>query len=466
MTKHQHLARTTTAIDRRRLLAGMGFGAASTLLPSLRGAYAQPNIPTRFIVFYTQHGTLPGPWKPTGPGGVGNPTELGFELGELLKPLASHKQDLVLLSGLDMRSWAKGPLMACGHVNGQCHSLTNAPQQSKTAASGPSIDQYIANQWKAKNGGTSPTAIPSMTLAVSGDGYFGQNAFFSGPGSLVPVESSPTKAFQRLFPNGMAPGTGTGDGGAAVRRRSQAMDLALAEYAAVGNLLGKSEQTKLSMHADMVSDLKSRLAKLPTQTCTAPAAPKPNVGFVDGGDAMIKLIQSAFACDLTRVANLWAGSTPNDLSGYSGGMFGSTDPHDLIHKVDGDLRNDAGAVAVIKKFHLAYATMLNKLLDALAAIPEADGKTMLDHTIVLWAGEIAQGGHGCANLKWALAGGGATKLKTGRYLNWGDYNRCEYCGDDAVPSNGDLFASIATLVGFPTSTFGTGSKGPIAALTG
>jgi hypothetical protein len=456
----------TSAFNRRRMLATLGAGGAATLLPSLRGAYAQSNVPTRFVVFYTQHGTLPDPWKPKGPGGTGTPTEMAFELGELHQPLASHKQDLVLLSGLDMRSWAKSQLQACGHVNGQCHSLTNVPQQSKTTASGPSIDQYIVNQWKQKNGGTSPTAVPSLTLGVAGDGYFGQNAFFSGAGQLVPLESSPSKAFQRLFPNGMAPGTGTGDGGASVRRRSQAMDLALGEYAAVGNLLGKAEQAKLSTHADMITDLKSRLAKMPAVTCSAPAAPKASVGFTDGGDAMIKLVQSAFACDLTRVASLWVGSTPDSLCGYSGGMFGSTDTHDLIHKVDGDLRNDAGAVGVVKKFHIAYAAMFNKLLDALAAVPESDGKTMLDHTIVLWAGELAQGGHGCTNLKWVLGGGGATKLKTGRYLNWGDFNRCEYCGDDNVPSNGDLFASIATLIGFPTSTYGTGSKGPIAALTG
>jgi hypothetical protein len=467
------MTRKLSLLGRRDLLRAAGLGTAASLLPSLRRAEAASGIPTRFVVFYTQHGTLPDPWKPKGPGGSGTPTESDFELGELHQPLTSFKKDLILLSGLDMRSWADGPQVACGHVNGQVASLSNYDELTKGSASGPSIDQYIANGLKAQNGGVAPTKIPSMNLAAAGDGYYGQAAFFSGAGALVPTENSPTRAYQRLFPNGMAPSS-TGpspDALAAARRRSASMDVAMGEFAAVENLLGKSEKTKLESHAAAIKDLQSRLSKLPTgsgQSCMAPAAPAAKVGFRDGADAMIRMIQTGFACDLTRVASLWMGSTPDSECGYSPGMLGTTDSHDLVHKVDGDLRSNPQALGVMKKFHVSYAQVFAQLLTALKAIPESDGSTLLDHTVILWAGEIAQGGHGCANLKWMLAGNAGGYFKTGRYLNWGDYNRGEYGADKATPSNGDLFSSLANAMGVPTTTYGSAgrSTGPIAKLRG
>ncbi|MDX2020850.1 MAG: DUF1552 domain-containing protein [Deltaproteobacteria bacterium] len=467
------MTRKLSMLGRRDLLRAAGLGTAATLLPSLRRAEAASGIPTRFVVFYTQHGTLPEPWKPTGPGGVGAASETSFDLGELHQPLASFKKDLILLSGLDMRSWADGPQVACGHVNGQVASLTNFDAISKGNAGGPSIDQYIAAGLKKQNGGVSPTKLPSMNLAAAGDGYFGQAAFFSGPGALVPIESSPTRAYQRLFPNGTSPST-TGpslDALAAARRRSAAMDVAMGEFAAVENLLGKAEKTKLEAHAAAIKDLQTRLSKAPGgggTSCMAPTAPAAKVGFRDGGDAMIRMIQAGFACDLTRVASLWMGSTPNADCGYSPGMLGTTDLHDLVHKVDGDMRSNPTAVGVIKKFHIAYSQVFAQLLTALKAIPESDGSTMLDHTVILWAGEIAQGGHGCANLKWMLAGSAGGYFKTGRYLNWGDYNRGEYGPDRNGPSNGDLFSSLANAMGVPTTTYGSNgrSTGPIAKLRG
>jgi hypothetical protein len=456
-------------VARRRVLQAMGLGSVASFLPALRSARAADAIPTRFVVFYSQHGFPIQYWKPTGPGGSGNPTETSFELGPMHTALKPYQSDLILLSGLDMRSWDNGPLQACGHINGQNHSLTNIGQQGR-AASGPSIDQYVAAKLKDMNGGTSPTRVPSLGLSY---GATGNSVFYSGPGQNVPLEPSASKAYARLFPNGTAPASDPTAALKATARRKSAMDIAAAQFKLVENHLGKADRDKLEAHVAMVRDLQTRLDKAPSAgaTCTAPSAPGAGSGWTYNTDVMPKLIASALACDITRVATLMPGEVPDDLCGYKGGMLGTTDSHDLIHKVDrnnGPLINDQSAQAVAKQYHVTYANIFAKLVGALKAIPEADGKTVLDHTVVLWAGELAEGGHGCTNLRWMLAGGAGGYFKTGRYLSFGDYNRCQYCGDKAMPGSGDLFVSIANAMGVQTNTFGDpgACKGPIAQLRG
>ncbi len=309
-----------------------------------------------------------------------------------------------------------------------------------------------------------------MNLAAAGDDYYGTACFFSAAGAAVPLESSPERAYQRLFPGGGAPSASgpSAEALATARRRSAAMDVAMGEFTAVANQLGSEEKAKLDAHATAIKDLQNRLAQVPGSgaACSAPNSPPATAGFADGCEAMIRLIQAGFACDLTRVASLWMGSPSNADCGYSPGMLGTTDLHDLVHKVDGDLRNDPTAVGVIKQFHLGYSRMFAQLLTALSSMPESDGGSVLDHTVILWAGEIAQDGHGCANLKWMLAGSAGGYFNTGRYLDWGDYGRAEYAADAAVPSNGDLFSSLANAMDIPTTTYGSPgrSSGPIAQL--
>ena len=110
----------------------------------------------------------------------------------------------------------------------------------------------------------------------------------------------------------------------------------------------------------------------------------------------MRLIQAAFACDLTRVVTFNMEAIPDDHVDVRAAQdLGATDVHDLIHKVDSSdpLSKNATAVGVIKQFHTEYAKQFAKLLDYLAAIPEADGTTALHHTVVLWCGEIATGNH-------------------------------------------------------------------------
>jgi hypothetical protein len=109
----------------------------------------------------------------------------------------------------------------------------------------------------------------------------------------------------------------------------------------------------------------------------------------NGGSApQAGLVTAAFSRDLTRVATIHM-PTHYDLEstiGYTGGIFGTSDSRDLTHKTNNasaPLWNDPAAMAMIKKVRITQAQRFRSLIDHLDAVPETDGTTLLDHTVVL-----------------------------------------------------------------------------------
>src|SRR5262245_58242592 len=83
--------------------------------------------PKRFITIFTSNGYVRGKWTPTGTGA-------DFTLSPTLAPLADHKEDLLVLSGLDMTAGREGP--GDGHQVGMGAMLTGRPLQSGTFQNG------------------------------------------------------------------------------------------------------------------------------------------------------------------------------------------------------------------------------------------------------------------------------------------------------------------------------------------
>ena len=90
---------------RRRFFQSVGAGAAaSATLPFLThsASRAQEEFPKRFIVMFTANGTIPWEWSPDG-------GETDFRLKRILEPLEVHRNDLLILDGIDMTSARNGP---------------------------------------------------------------------------------------------------------------------------------------------------------------------------------------------------------------------------------------------------------------------------------------------------------------------------------------------------------------------
>jgi hypothetical protein len=113
--------------------------------------------------------------------------------------------------------------------------------------------------------------------------------------------------------------------------------------------------------------------------------------------------------------------------------------HDLSHRPD----NDAVAVDKLTRINTWYASQMAALMTKMKAVPEGDG-TLLDHTLILWANELAIGNvHSRTDAPYVLGGGAGGTLRTGRFLT--------YPGD--VPHN-NLLVSLFNLFGDDRTTFG------------
>jgi hypothetical protein len=433
------------------LAAGATGGALFRRGPS--AALAAPgDIPKRLIFFYTQQGTLRNLWAPTG-------SETSFELGQLHGPLQTYKNDLLFLHGLDMRSNDVDPTSpANAHYGGTTHALTSINRQSGTLPSGPSIDQFIAGEL---NKAAPLTAFPSLELAAA-DVSFGEWAVsFTGSGQPVAFSTEPSESYDRLFGNFTAP-----DDTAALARREQdelVLSYAAGEFDAKAPSFGKEDRLKLQAHAATLRDLQQRLTLTAGSTCTKPDATgfENKRDYVAIADANQHLAAAALACDLTRVVTLALPELPSKEVGYTSGAFGTTDLHDLVHKTaeNGELKDNLDAVEPIKRYHQYHAQQFADFLALLDGIPESDGQSLLDHSVVLWCGQLGSGSHDLSLLPWILAGSGGGYFKPGRFLQLPRAN-------NQGLAHSDLFVSLANYMGLDITTFGNPQvcEGPLPGL--
>jgi hypothetical protein len=472
------------SISRRALMQGLGLGGTAALLAgprSRRARAATPAIPTRLLLFWSGSGVPRQTYSFTGAGG-GPATVDNFVFPEVRAPLNARKQDLIALENVDMVSATVDPTTpANAHYAGETHSLAATNRANGDTAGGPSFDQYVA---KALNTPAPVTKFPSLALEAQVDGNVSSlKVCTTGAGQVVSLDVSPSAVYKRLFSGFMAPATMpvTGPSAAeiAARQQQSVLDLVAADFTAIAPRLPAADRAKLDAHAQAVRDLEKRLALAPGGGMSTGAACKdPGSGVLTGtGNAypgtaamydanfasMSRLVQSAFACDLTRVALLSVGEPGGSEWGYTSGSWGTTDAHDLIHKTGyngaGTLKGNADAMAAVIRLHQMECKQYLQMLDLLAAIPEADGTTMLDHTLVLWCSQIAEHGHDVDQLPWILAGGKAVGFTPGRYL------RFDRVGGKGAPHN-NLFVSLAQGMGLQTNTFGNASvcTGPLTGL--
>jgi hypothetical protein len=166
-------------------------------------------------------------------------------------------------------------------------------------------------------------------------------------------------------------------------------------------------------------------------------------------DAHFRTATAALACDLTRMITISATEIPGSHIGYTPGMEGTLDLHDLIHKTaeNGELRTSDSARAPVVAYHQMHNRQFASFLDMLAATPESDGTSLLHNTIVLWAGHLGSGSHDLHQLPWIIAGQGGGFVRTGRFV---DYLAD---GGEQQPHN-NLFLSLAHYMGVECDTFG------------
>jgi hypothetical protein len=486
-------------INRRNVLQLLGLAGASYGASTLFGASpvraGNPTIPKRIVFVYSEHGTLKqfnddGTLKPFWTPSVNNaPDALSitkpwsttdFTLRDIHQPLVKHQKQLMLLDGLDMVSAFVDPTPAAnGHYAGETHALVAANRQSGDVCGGVSIDQFIA---QGLNKPTPITVLPSLEAYVDPWGHDSPGyvvAFNSAAGQPISMSGDAPTIYDRMFPNGPQ---GTTDAEKAKQKKlldqqNSVIEAGYARFKSVSSRASSLDRARLDAHGQALRDLEKRLALASVTSCDVP-----DKSITDGelkkGDAasygtnadlMMRLIQTSLACDLTRVATLYLPQPPDDAFGYES-VGGTTDAHDMVHKTNGvkpTLGDDPKAIGIMKAYQTYHASIVSSFLDLLAAVPEADGTTLLDNTLIVWCGQLSGGDHSLDNIPYVLAGGMGGLVTPGRYVRYPRVKTQDWPTYSIGTAHNDLFVSLANMMDVQTTTFGNASvcKGPLAGLT-
>jgi len=438
---------------RRRFLKGLGMSVPAVALPVLRSSpLLAATPPVRLVVLFTPNGTILDKFWPTGSG-----ANWTIPAGGILEPLMKWKAKMNVLHGLHYKSADAGP--GAAHQKGPVACLTgghalagnmNGGNNSPSGyANGISVDQYIANKWG--NVTRLRTVEAGVFVSPSGNRHA---ISYLGPNQPVFAEIDPAKLYGRVFGNFTAPAAGgAAPDGAAMQllaERKSVLDYVSGDLDRLAARLPGEERVRLTRHLDSLRDLERQIAPgMVSGMGCAPVA-------TSGGDypavtkAQLDNLFMTLACDQSRLLHLiWSGETSQQTFPW----LGINDPHHTMSHV-GD--GDKGTADKLTKVNIWYAQQVAYLVGKMDAVVEANGKTMLDNSLVIWLNGLGKGNnHTRNNIPFVLLGSAGGHFATGRYLEFNN-------------GHNDLLVSIMHAMGLPDEkTFGDAGacKGPLSGLT-
>ena len=406
-----------STFPRRRFLQSLGVSAAvAPFVPLLESEAGGSAGTTRFLLFYTPHGTVHEDWTPDeAPGGP-------FTLKSILEPLQPHKDYLNIIAVLDIvpAGPAGGP-----HTVGPAYVSTGSPmlegEQFEHQAvgtphgwnSGPSIDQAIADHI---GGGT---AFKSLRLGVQGGGLHpGSVISYGGPSQPLPPQNDPHAVFAALFGEaGIDPTLAA----ALQHERLSIIDTIKPELQALTPKVSQSDRFKIEAHLQGIREMEQRLAT--SFDCSANALGPVHAIYDYEATAeitaqQISLLTTAFGCGATRVASLMMRRGENDDAPYPFPELNFFDSHHSTTHLQ-----DQSSQARLSGIYAWYAAQLAEIVQQLRDIPEGDG-SVFDNTLIAWVTEVSVGwNHSMRNMPFVVLGG-PNVIRGDQYLRYDGANHC------------------------------------------
>jgi len=501
---------------RRSFLRGAGT-LAPLMLPLLRSIEAQAagaSAPLRLLIIQHPLGTYPrgSKWIPNAAA-----TTTSFTLPFESAPFAPLQRYMMMIDGLNLVSVA-GPMSRNSGQNtaegGMVALMTGVPTlgmvgQQDHCAGGPSIDQLLL-QRSPKLGGPSfgsPTPFGSLQLAadVRADrdevaprvlSYLAPKAGISDPVAarqpLYP-EVSPISAYKRLF-GAALPATG----GRALARDLSALNYMKRDLERLRAIAPASQTDKLDAYAAAIAQLEASLRAKdsnPNAACVTPTAP-PSFPYTatgkqafmatsttlsgvdyyvpgqptshphaDLGQAQLRLIKAAFACDLVRVATfMWASGTswvqfPGTFQGATVCCSYPSAPHHAVAQTVNAQTEDW--LSQIDQF---YSTATSTVLQEFATTPDIDGNMLIDNTIIVYVTEVARAfDSNQQNMPVILFGGKNTRLNGGTFLKVQGGPLQAQDGTTGNRPLNDLWLALAPIFGVSLTSLGDNTQytGPL-----
>jgi hypothetical protein len=437
-------------VSRRALLRGAGVALALPWLESLaaRSVRAQGALePRRFLPVFLPNGAHQF-WRPA-TGGTG----AAWQLSSVLEPFgALLKPKLTVISGLENGSVfnADGsPYLEPSHsrLGGgwlTCvDALTVRSELGVAEANGISVDQVLAQHPQFLD----QTPLPSLQVGLSTPlsqcdaepCSSSRSVSWAGPQSPMYKVVDPLEVFNRIVGVTSAANPSHEAFAESQKRRARnqsVLDAVLENARHTRARLGASDQRRMDEFLEAVRAVERRVTAASTglaASCGAvtprafpsaeqsAAAPRQTTESYDKGlhaDAMNDLITMAFECDVTRVISYMLEDERSEFT------------YDHVEERSFTAQTSSPKGGPCPEYHWAqhaggdpFATItwwnvgkVAELCRKLDAIEEAPGVSVLDNTVVFFAGCMEGGTHRADGLPVALVGGGALGLKTDQHL--------------------------------------------------
>ena len=438
------------SLSRRTLLRGagamLGLPLLDAMVPALSAMSKTAAKPVQRLGFvYIPNGVSQNYWWPKS-------TSPTLELSPILSPLSKVRDQVTLLGGLAHHQAeglgdgdAEHTRASSVWLNGVHPKLT----EGADVQAGTTVDQIAAKVLSKDCQLTSLELAlePNYMVGNCNDGYscVYMNTFvWRTPTMPLPMENNPRVVFERLF----------GMGGTAAERLSEMrknrsiLDSVTLEMASLQKTLGPSDRGIVSEYLDSVREIEQRINRAAQQTGgnTMPANLERPVGipenFEEHAKLMFDLQWLAYRADITRVTTL---QLAREFSSRSYPNIGVADGHHSISHHT----NDPEKMEKYAKICTYHMELFSYFLEKMQNTPDGDG-SLLDHSMFLYGGGISDGNkHDHSNLPAVLVGGGAGKLKGGRYLQF---------PENTPMSN--MFVSLLDKVGVDVERMGD-STGPL-----
>jgi hypothetical protein len=384
------------------------------------------------------------------------------DMSRVLDVYWNMRSKMLMFEGLAMLStgWDQ---YGDGHAVNHLACTTGAPAAYeydgvKSHASAPSIDQLVLEHLKQSD----PLAMsfdfnPNIYRenGTSGFHYFLYHRNGMGGLDRLPTEGDPNAVFRRLF-GGLDEETPEVDRRAMAERA--VFQRLQSQYSSLGSRLSGLDRTRIDTHRELLHELDMRLSR-PRTACEAPMVPSIEglsraEAYESDWNAFADMVAAGFGCGITRVASLSLNGIPPEAYGLAPD---AEIHHEYEHRsdpldyYDPDSPGNVDAEEGMIQRHLFQARLVERLVNRLDQLPDVDGNTVLDNTMVVYVSELANGNHGSEYCPFLVFGGGSGALRTGRYLKypqnnpnpWGRNYSNEYTG---TPHN-RLYIAILRAMG-------------------
>ena len=381
-----------------------------------RLATTASGAPLRTAFIFFPNGAIPSAWWPNGEGAE-------FKWSRTLESLTPIKNSVQVMGGLEHKTADPGPDGAGDHARGNATFLTGVrlKKSATDIRAGVSIDQVLAREYGHL------TRFPSLELTCDSvpktggcdSGYscaYQFNISWSSTTTPKTAESNPRHVFERLFGSGK-PGERQAN---AERRRQEdqsVLDFVVDDAKAMQTRLDPQDRRKLDQYLTGVREIETRIQKAEKMgeakdpaIETPPGIPTEHAEYIQ---LMYDMMALAFQTDTTRVATMLLA---HDGSNRSFDQIGIVEGHhDLTHHQN---RKDwIDKVADIDRW---YVQQFAKFLEKLEKLTDADGKSVLHNSMIVYGSGNADGNrHTHSNLPLLLAGAGGGTLNPGRYVKHG-----------------------------------------------